>query len=85
MPVRFQVEAVFTLRRTGVSAVATGRLVDGTVSGPIVLVDEATGAEIRVRGIDQLVSRNDPDLTPLLIEAASPTRPEAGMVLVEPT
>jgi len=83
MSIRFKVEDVFILRAKSLMAVATGHLLEGDLVVPVELQDERTKAVVKVLGIDQLISKRDPDLIPLLIARESPTRPKPGMILVD--
>jgi hypothetical protein len=65
--------------------VAVGRLLEGTVTGPATLRDLATMREIRVRGVELVMSPKDPEMVSLIIDPTSPSQPEIGMILVDET
>ena len=83
--IRFTVETIFDLRSTRGVTVAVGRLLEGTVTGPATLRDLATMREIRVRGVELVMSPKDPEMVSLIIDPTSPSQPEIGMILVDQT
>jgi hypothetical protein len=68
--------------RDGGGGSAAGGDGDG---GPATLRDLATMREIRVRGVELVMSAKDPEMVSLIIDPTSPSQPEIGMILVDQT
>ncbi len=84
MTVRFAVEEVFEVPLRGIT-LAVGLVLDGVVSPGMTLQDEKTGAIVTIAGIDLIPPPTErPNRTSLIVDRASATRPERGMVLVVP-
>lgn len=82
MPLRFAVTDVFHLRQRGV-VLASGRMLEGAITGRVTAYDEATGRPVEILGIELLPPSADlPERVTLIIDPSGPTHPVRGMVLV---